>query len=612
MADKKVDAVRVPLPADGIQVNFCKNPACVNFGMPAETVAQPLGFSARKGRKDRYIRTGDKDGRSLYCQACKETVPIKSNQGISEELQRMMAFFAPIESVGCKTDKCVNNGVSLAQGGNHYIAAGHTKAGSQRFRCKACCKLFSIPLAANLRQRKVGKSVEVFRLLMLKNGIRKTAKYARIAPSTVLDMLGLIHRQCMLFAANRERSFPQRHFKRLYIAVDRQQHEVNWISQRDRRTTPLLAVASADLKTGYIFGLHVNYDPTADHYDTDEAALECGDPEQDPPFRKFARLWTAADYEQAKTKKRSKSAKQTMTDQIATTYKEVGERADVEACDLPEPGTRLPSKGMQVHAEYTLYGHFFFLSRMLAGAEKVRFYCDQESGLRAAVMAAFCDRVVAEECDAFYVRINKDLTNPQKLSLVAKSCRELEEFRCSSKAYSDLKDHDLRVIKATAEMPALKEIGKWKDRWLIFPFPNMSEPEKGICYLTNRNVEGFDYDDEHLARLHLRGSLHAVDRFFALVRFNLSYLERPGTSASSGGYKWYRSNPYDPGHVAKILEIFRVWYNFVEVGNDGKTPAMRLGMAKKVHTEAEILRYWPSLSAQTKPRAIRKAQQQQV
>ena len=112
--------------------------------------------------------------------------------------------------------------------------------------------------------------------------------------------------------------------------------------------------------------------------------------------------------------------------------------------------------------------------------------------------------------------------------------------------------------------------------------------------------------------MHLRGSLHAVDRFFALVRFNLSYLERPGTSASSGGYKWYRSNPYDPGHVAKILEIFRVWYNFVEVGNDGKTPAMRLGMAKKVHTEAEILRYWPSLSAQTKPRAIRKAQQQQV
>lgn len=32
---------RVPIDVDGIQVNFCKNPQCPNFGAPASTKRQP-------------------------------------------------------------------------------------------------------------------------------------------------------------------------------------------------------------------------------------------------------------------------------------------------------------------------------------------------------------------------------------------------------------------------------------------------------------------------------------------------------------------------------------------------------------------------------------------
>ena len=586
---------RIPPAIDGIQVNFCKNPACCNFGVPASD-------AAKWSRGDRYKRSGEKDKRSLVCQDCGETIPIKSNQGIAEELQRMAAFLAPLESVSCKNDKCPNHTITIAQDSSLYIVNGSTDAGSQRFRCKTCHKTFSIPLAANLRQRKKGKSTEVFRLLTCQVAIRKMAKNARVGIGAVHRYIHLIHRQCLLFAANRERFLSERKFRRLYIAVDRQQHEVNWISQKDRRTTPLQAVVSADQKTGYIFALHVNFDPDQDHAEVDEASRASGDNLLDPPFRQFARLWVNEDYERSNTgKARRKPGKQPIAEQIESTYEEVSDREDVEASDTAEPGTRLPSKGMQVHAEYTLYGHFFYLSKLLAGAEKIRFYCDQESGIRAAIMAAFCERIMAKECDAFYVKINKELTNPQKLNLVAKSQRELEEFRASSKAYEHVKDHDLRVFKATAEMVALREIGKWKDRWFIFPFPNMSEPEKGVCYLTNtKEGKAFDYDDTHLARLHLKGSLHSVDRFFNLVRSNLSLLQRPVASASSGRRMWYRTNPYDPHHVAVTLEIFRVWYNYIETGSDGKTPAMRLGLAEKAYTEDEILRYWPSLSARTK------------
>jgi hypothetical protein len=33
--------------------------------------------------------------------------------------------------------------------------------------------------------------------------------------------------------------------------------------------------------------------------------------------------------------------------------------------------------------------------------------------------------------------------------------------------------------------------------------------------------------------------------------------------------------------VGKLLDIFRVFYNYVELGGDKKTPAMRLGLATK-------------------------------
>ncbi|WP_281401101.1 hypothetical protein [sulfur-oxidizing endosymbiont of Gigantopelta aegis] len=43
----------------------------------------------------------------------------------------------------------------------------------------------------------------------------------------------------------------------------------------------------------------------------------------------------------------------------------------------------------------------------------------------------------------------------------------------------------------------MQEIGNWKDKWLLHPFPNMSEPEKAICYLTDYG----DYDEDHQAWL---------------------------------------------------------------------------------------------------------------
>ena len=74
----------------------------------------------------------------------------------------------------------------------------------------------------------------------------------------------------------------------------------------------------------------------------------------------------------------------------------------------------LPKDGMQVRGEYTVYGHFFFLRKLLNSTEKVRFFLDQDSSFRAACLSAFSERIKEGRCDAFYVRINSEATIDKK------------------------------------------------------------------------------------------------------------------------------------------------------------------------------------------------------
>mgnify|MGYP007082200664 CR=1 FL=1 len=50
----------------------------------------------------------------------------------------------------------------------------------------------------------------------------------------------------------------------------------------------------------------------------------------------------------------------------------------------------------------------------------------------------------------------------------------------------------------------------------------------------------------------------------------------PDARPGSGNLYGY----YSPAMVEKMLTIFRTYFNFIAKGEDGKTPAMRLGLAK--------------------------------
>jgi len=564
---------RIPLENSGIQVNFCKSPVCSNYGKPASaSVATGDNYNLTQGSRKPVAK--------LICKACNEQFPVKSNQGIAEEVKRLGSYLIPADEATCPNSECTNHAVGISVGKLAYQSFGKTKSGSPRYRCKSCKKSFSVKRATT-GHKQPHKNKLIFKLLMNKSPFRRICEVGDVGMATVYSKINFIHRQCMAFVAERELMLMNKHLERVYVSVDRQEYVVNWTKRDDKRNVKLTAIGSADDQTGYVFGMHLNYDSTIDH-DTIEAESLL-DTNCKHAYRRHARLWLQCDYDESAMRSRSKHAvAMSLAGDIEGEYNKAKSRDDVEMSEKLTNTDKLPAQGMQVHSDYTMYGHFYHLHKMLENTDKVRFFLDQDSGIRAACLSAFQKEVSNRTCDAFYVRINKDLTVDEKRRVLHES-RQL--FKDVQAQYPDLTENEVKLMLIKQRMANMQEIGKWKDRWLIHPFPNMSEPEKAICYLTNYN----DYDEEHQAWLYNKASMHGIDCFFMQVRRRLSLLERPISSASSTARRWFGYSAYNPAVIVKLLDIFRVYYNYCLAGKDKETPAMRIGLAKGVVPLEDII-----------------------
>lgn len=574
------DDHRVPPPYDGVQVNFCKNVECGHFGQPASPAKQPRGPGAAQRPNDGYI-LAHKDGlrTRLICKACGQYSVLKSNIAVVEEKTRLLAYLQepPCPTHSCPTDGCPNGSRDVAAHPKDYHRFGRSAAGTARYRCKLCRRTFTTDPKPAAKQRLTHKNKAIYRHLVNKSPFKRICEIVEISPPTLYRKIEFLHAQALAFAANRERQLADLAIHRLYIACDRQEFTLNWTNTRDKRNVILKAIASVDMDSGYVFGMHTNFDPSLNPATVADEAAASGDPAKAMPFRRHARVWLPEDHARLakhRSRKNGVIEEGALLRDVADRYEEALKRDEIEATDDPEPHMGLPPKGMQIHEEYTLYGHFFFLRNLLGNVGKVRFYLDQDSGMRAACFAAYREEILAGRCDAFYVRINKDLTIHQKQRLVQQGQQELAES--DAEHPYDLSKSSLRLLKILDEMSSLATIGRWNDRWLNYPFPDMSEPEKAVCYLTDRG----DYDDTHLARLYLKASLHAVDSYFNQVRTRLSPLQRATHSASSVR-TWYGNQPYNPDMVQKLLDLLRVFHNYcLPSRKDKKTPAMRLGLAR--------------------------------
>ncbi len=622
----------VPDAVGGIQINFCKNPSCPNFSTPAEGIRKNPGRSKNTpptSTEDQTVKpVRYKTGRAgnipyIQCQSCNECPPIKSNLGIKEELDRLTAPLDQKETLPCCPNEDCDNHKNMVPASNldAYWQNGYTSIRSPRWKCRLCLKTFSQAQKSTHRQRKSSENISIFRNLMNKVPLRSISRIANMSPKAIYDKIDFIYRQCVAFAAHRERDLPNLKKKWMEISVDRQEHTINWFQKGNKKNIKLHAIASVDNRTGYVFASHLNYEPSLNLRQVEADLHTTQDHKLLPPFRKYARLWLRADHLATTfdetvgntTINGNKSRQARIDELVDAVYRQAAERPDIEAYDELDIYSRLPEWGMQVHAEYTLYAHFFFLLRQLSGIGYVCFYMDQDSGIRAACLGAFADRVLDKSCDAFYVKVGKELTQAHKLALVNKWQWTRDEFVAKNGEYEDVPDNFIRRCIVRGLLDSMTPHGKWGDLWLEHPFATMSEPEKMVCYLTNIKNDMFDHSKDNMAMKYDRASLHYVDSFFMQSRRRISLFERAISSSSSAYRKWHGYNAYRPIMVAKLMEIFRVYHNYV-IETEGikrrrlkegekkrkkgtvvkKSPAVRLGLAKGSVTEADILYFMPS------------------
>ncbi len=482
----------------------------------------------------------------------------------------------------CPNPECLNHQTtSLSAGTKFYFVHGYTTSGAKRRQCRACGTTFvtdrTFPRKGpNLLSH---KNKRIFKLLLDKMPMRRICNHEGISPRVLYEKIDFLFERCLSFVTARERPLREgMELKRLYLAVDQQDLAINWPTRDIRKNIQLKAAAVADNDTMYVFGSFLNYDPALDPWKVEGDAAKIGDNEKPPPFRKYARVWLLEDYINKLTKKkdliRPKKIRE-LRARIIAAYERSEMQDDVESGEFPTDDRQLPHRGVQIHNEYTFYAIFLYLREYFQNVEKLRFFLDRDSGLRAACLAAFWQEILEKRCDVFFVAINTGLTIDQKEAKVDACYKQFYKLKALN---PDKKDFEIKLLMLYDEFERLETMGGYKDRWLNHPMTTMAEPEKRSCHLTD--LGQYDNDLDHLLLLHNKVSLKAVDEYFMTLRRSISVFERPIDSASSQGRTWYGYSPYSAEGMIKLLNIYRTYYNYARRGVDGQTPAMRIGLAK--------------------------------
>jgi transposase-like protein len=375
--------------------------------------------AADVGPGDYRVVAAGKGLPQLKCRLCDEIFPMQSNVAIAEELMRISSYLEPVLP-RCPNASCEGGGV---------IRFGTNAHGTPRYQCSGCRKVFAFGGPATKRQRETHYNRDIFQHLMNAMPLRRIMKVLEISATVLYDRIDFLHEQCQRFAGERERTLLDRDLGKRYISVDRQKLLVNWTTKASRKNTQLLSIASADQATGYVFAANINFDGSLDSAEVERDGLRYGDPKLPKAFRRYARVWLAADWEAStaaytvQTLRSENAAKapksKRLKASIEATYENTLDRDDLDDGEGPSPHARTPLKGMVLHEMAVMNAHIQLVTRLLQRAEKLRFFIDQESGLRAAIMSAIPHRVLNRTADAFYVTVMKDFTIDEKRAKVA-------------------------------------------------------------------------------------------------------------------------------------------------------------------------------------------------
>ena len=613
------DRPRVPVPAAFdlfgdvrvIQVNHCRMPSCENFGKPARHQPQKPGPSPDRDMRYKVHSTNKGQSPSLKCKSCGENPPLKSNECIAREIARLMGaggLLTPEETAWCPNAECENHLRPVADlGRKGYRRHGRAGRGrGARYMCKACGRGFSAGRPARLHDRNRRLAADVFSRVANKSPARRSIHGAGLrSADSYYAVLRFIHDRCRAHSGAVDRALIDGRLRLpedMAVETDAQEFTMNWTSRMDRRNVVISSYCTVDSRSGFILGMHANFDARFDPLAVQIDAAQAGDYDVPEPFRKHAHYWLVGDDMGAGRALGGKVSKHDRLDllaQIGRIYRDAEGRADVEAVELDHHNAdirALPrlSHGMQVHTPYTAYAHWMLLHRLATGAGVGRLQAnmDIDALTRAAFLCAFGDEVRRGGAHGFFVRYTKFQTIDERERIVRRVARERAVYR--AQLPPGLQEDRKAADRAAARLMMAERLaaggeaqGKWDDLWIEHPLPTINEPHKAVCWMTPRE----DADEARKVDMHLDAGLARIDNVFMKARRMFSALERPVGTSSGHNRVWNGYAPYNPAMLETYLTLFRTASNFIYVGDDGRTPAMRLGFAEEPLRYEDVL--WP-------------------
>ena len=558
---------RVPYPAviklpgaeRTIQVNHCRSPHCENYGIPARSEHAKPGPS--EGRDPGYTvgSVGRGAARSIRCKACLDNPPMKSNAGIASELRRMVegcGLLTAEESLGCRNESCEAYGHPIAFRPIAYRKKGKTSYGAQRWQCKCCGSTIVVnPRRVRLQDRNRRLAADVFSRIANKSPVRGTARGAKLkSNSGYYTTLDFIHARCRSHTGMIDRALID---GRLHLPADMniqsdgQSYTLNWISRLDRRNAELTCYATVDAKSGYILGMHANFDGGVDPFKVNAEAARTGEMELPEAHRtNTSQYWLVGDELRAgrALARLRKHERRELLAQIQSIYASAETRSDVEDIELHHLDTsyKTPflSKGLQVHMPYTAYAHWMLLQRLLSGAgvKRLQVNVDIDSMARAAFLCAFVDEVKRGDAHAFFVRYTKFQTIDQRRAILGEANAARAKFRRTLPSEIRKDRREVARLMMKERIAAAQTYGKWADEWVEHPTPTMSEPHKAVSWLTAKD----SVDEDRMVDMFLDAGIGRIDNVFMRTRRLFNAFERPVGTSSSHNAVWHGYQPVQP------------------------------------------------------------------
>lgn len=503
----------LPAPVGDFDINCCPDPSCGNFGVSSDLDVQRfLGRGAPERRaaaarlsnstamglatynlhnggsadlqrvSQAFEYAGDPhawtDGRGMECQfqrmsgPCGSRFAILSNEHLLEEVERLRNFNGALDGPRCKA--C---GQLYLDAPNEFLINGANGNGI-RLVHRPCRKKkggrFTVSLDHE-RQRRSSDNVQILQALVNGAGINDLVRMLgpsgsgrACGVSRVYDRIFWFERVMLAFEREQLRRWREKVAAsgvtpRHHLAHDDVVLSINWETREDRRITQLNCSVTADVRSGFVYRIDVDFDPTVDAVSAFNAAYvdSSGRPtrlrqaytsKSTGPFthplmgfqRPTGRLdepqFFAAAAGQLRVFRDTKAARMPSGSQheaVARSVTLTQLNAQIEAIqtvhegyfDLPDfrRDRRAPFTGVPTRDTYTKGAHFLLLREMLPPGW-VTLVTEQEATLARLLPHIFHDEIQSDNLVWLAMTFDKEAKKPTLIQRVEDYKKDFDAF----------------------------------------------------------------------------------------------------------------------------------------------------------------------------------------